>query len=607
MPINKVSSFSEVLFTGPAPATGSSFLNISGDSTTYPIFLWPQNGIKPFGEISQTVEGPFDNVFGKNDVYKITDSALVAYHGITSVPNFGVSGTTIKALLNVDYYLPSSNQWMKALYIIQQASSYAFITSGYDRWVNFKRLVDIPLGADGATKQLNFLGYSVPPNVPIPGQPHYYTGNGTDFYYMKDYSITTLSGQNESSYFNLIRPFNKVQSINYSFNIDRQDLTQLGNPGTVYQPIVNLPTVTLDFETLTESFENEFKAGLTVNFNSFFSGSNGAAFFTGFRCPLSGFETRCLSGLDETDGLVFPRLYTDKRNFYIKTAPQGRFFESMSENDQLTGCSSTAFGNCYLTNYKNSAQVGDFVRSNFSYICENFTVNNSPIGVNPALSARDGNQISGSYYILPTYSGIDSPVSVVRPQDVIIAISGINDYDGFLSIGANENDLKFQSYDLEVNLSREPLESLGYKLPIDRVINYPVFATLNIQALVGDFDVSNINDFVFNDNNYNIDITLNNKCQFTAPNNYKNIVGKFFFRGAKMTNAGYNESIEGFKTVNFSFSQEMNPLDFYKGMFMSGVVFGRQMPRIVNLNNAPLHSADFFHFSGSNIFTNGYF
>ena len=56
----------------------------------------------------------------------------------------------------------------------------------------------------------------------------------------------------------------RIQSINYNFNISRKDVNQFGNLAAIDRVIIDQPTVSLDFSYLQNSFANEKELGFDV-------------------------------------------------------------------------------------------------------------------------------------------------------------------------------------------------------------------------------------------------------------------------------------------------------------------------------------------------------
>lgn len=57
----------------------------------------------------------------------------------------------------------------------------------------------------------------------------------------------------------------RIQSINYNFNIPRTDVNQFGNLAAIDRVIIDQPTVGLDFNYLQNGFKNEKELGFSVN------------------------------------------------------------------------------------------------------------------------------------------------------------------------------------------------------------------------------------------------------------------------------------------------------------------------------------------------------
>ena len=56
----------------------------------------------------------------------------------------------------------------------------------------------------------------------------------------------------------------RVQSINYSFDVTRQDINQFGQLAAIDRQIIEQPTVSLDFSYYCETGHNEEAIGLDV-------------------------------------------------------------------------------------------------------------------------------------------------------------------------------------------------------------------------------------------------------------------------------------------------------------------------------------------------------
>jgi len=62
-----------------------------------------------------------------------------------------------------------------------------------------------------------------------------------------------------------IKQIHRVQTCNYSFNIDRTDVNQFGELAAIDRIALDTPTVALDFSYLLANFENETNLGLVTD------------------------------------------------------------------------------------------------------------------------------------------------------------------------------------------------------------------------------------------------------------------------------------------------------------------------------------------------------
>ncbi len=522
MPRTNIDFYEQGLFVGPPLSTGYNFVDNSGNFVIWPMMFSshenPFNSSAGVNLLNTTLTTGLQNIYGKNNVTKMTVNSVNGFHGYFK-PFTSFTGMNFTGLVDIDLYIPSSNSILKSLTVSQNGgvSGFSTVITGSDSWIKYNQITIMHFGNNPGG------GDNIGITLRDSSAALSWAGNSSDFIYFKNFRVFMLNGQIAHNYYNTIQQLQRLQNINYSFNVGRSNILSQGNNGLLADPIVSYPTVNLEFETLQYSLENEYKVGLTCNFSSPFSGYAGAPFYNNPPSILSGFYSRDLSGINAISGVIYPLNYSDKRNFYITINPEGKVLTSINQLDQLTGNSSIGFGNCYLTNYTTSARIGDFPRTKFTYLCENMNTSDRNYGINPGLPARNGIPITGSYYLLPTFTGRADRPSVISPQDITLSISGIGNNDTINPGGLVISNFKIQGYNIELPLNREPIESLSYKLPINRVINYPIFASIDIDVLQGDLDQSQLSDIINYDLKYNLMINMNAKCQITGDNIYKNL------------------------------------------------------------------------------------
>lgn len=383
---------------------------------------------------------------------------------------------------------------------------------------------------------------------------------------------------------NLLQPLNRVQSASYSFNLDYGELKQLGKRGTVYSPLINNPSVVLSFNYLQNSVLNELRLGFNANyFNEIDSGTYYSNNFG--QSLISGLISRELN--QPTSAPYWPLSYRDRKNLFIVSGPRGNDINTTDETEYHPKSQTYVvynFGDGYLTNYNTRGSVGSFPSTSISFICENLEIVSSGSGVNiPSLNPRTKAYANENKFVIPpTYDG-PNQVTVFLPGDINLSFESINHKTGILALygtgydngAANTNitnlgyafsDLKAQNYDISMTLNRQPLYSLGYELPVDRPIVFPVFATLNTSFIVGDEQTGRLMDLMTINSDYNVRITINNPSTHVR----RGVGTQYDFRRAKLTNWNVDSTIGPSKVANMGFVTELDPDDLSRGFFVSG-------------------------------------
>ena len=330
-----------------------------------------------------------------------------------------------------------------------------------------------------------------------------------------------------SSGVNRIKQLHRVQSADYSFNIDRLDVNQYGVMARIDQIIINPPTVDLNFSYLLHSVDNEETLGLTVN--------------QGVSC-ISGFLSKA----------------EDDRNFFVSIAPQGQ------DNANFAGTRSVyGFGNGFVSSYNAEGSVGGLPTASVSVSAFNFTAYNVSSGASPAINPTNGVSVSNAPFSLPTATtGYANAITALRPGDIEFSLAGIN------TIGVDPVDLKLQSFSLGVDLAREDIQKLGSLYPNSKEMTFPINISFSAEAIVGDTKTGSLNDILCNDGKFNLRVALKNPvCAPTVAST--GIV--YDIKGAKLVSESFSSSIGPSKTVSFEFSAQVGAAqDITNGLFISG-------------------------------------
>ncbi len=348
---------------------------------------------------------------------------------------------------------------------------------------------------------------------------------------------TVPQGVSGSHAANYIKQIQRVQSCNYSFNVDRQDVNQFGELAAIDRVILSSPTVSLDFQYLVANIVNEKNLGFTISNGSYVSAITGIL------------------------GKV-----SDERNYFIKTVSEG--VDALGVATSATNQSVIGIGNGFITNYTAEGSVGNFPTASVTIEALNMNVDNSASGFAlPAVNPVDGSIVNktGILPVAATNAGADS-VTALRPGDVTITIiknggAGLpSDY-----LGASIVDAKIQSYNISLDLARTPLEKLGSKFAFSREIDFPLEVTFSIDANLGDLTTGNLADLVNSDSNYDLSVSIKNPTTST-------VQALYHLKKAKLTSQDFSSSIGDNKSVSLNWSSQIGgPSQTDVGFFLSGV------------------------------------
>lgn len=364
---------------------------------------------------------------------------------------------------------------------------------------------------------------------------------------------------------NTIRQLHRIQTANYSFNIDRTDVNQFGELAAIDRVNLDTPTVSLDFSYLLSNLGNEQNLGFVID------GSN-----------------TCVKNIIDKN--------QDDKNYFIRTSKEGvdAIGDSTTANHPTDWASSTiGIGNGFISSYSTEAAVGGFPTCSVNVEALNMTFQNDVSGDNPAINPVDGTRLTSDAFDfqLPTATGSvdtgDLMVSVLRPGDITFSFTkreaesqhvgddlGTDLYDApgaKLGDGTNTEHAKIQSYSISVDMPREPILKLGSRYAFTREITFPVTATMSIDALVADLEEGSLNDLVNCDEAYDLQVNLLRPTNCAGASN-KDIFVQYRLKNAKVNAQSFSSDIGSNKSVTFEFSAQIGgPNQSNQGLYMSGI------------------------------------
>lgn len=334
-----------------------------------------------------------------------------------------------------------------------------------------------------------------------------------------------------------IKQLSRVQSFDEDFTRNFTDVNQYGNLAAIDRIEVENPDVTASFSYYVTNGQNEEYLGLNVY------GTGSAS--SSLRSCISGLLTKA----------------TDEKNYYLLIVEEGN--DAAGYAGSKSGV--IGIGNGFLTSYSVNAAVGEIPTAEVEIEGLNVRVYGNTTGqeVIPAVNPVDGTNLTNKFFLLPgaqTITGANIPTAL-QPGDIIFNLSS-NDVLGF-----DGADLKIQDFTLSFDLSRTPLQKLGNRFAFSREIDFPVTASLEVNAEVGDLSDGNLSDLLCGETEKEFTILMKEPgCGASKPTALA-----YVFKGAKLVSQSFSSAIGDNVTMTATYEVQLGgPQDTAKGIFISG-------------------------------------
>jgi hypothetical protein len=373
-----------------------------------------------------------------------------------------------------------------------------------------------------------------------------------------------------------IMQLRRVQSANYSFSINRQDVNQFGQLARIDSVAIEPPTVTLDFSYYLTNGVNERLLGFNVD---------GETSALGDEILLGK-----TASADNPGG----------KNFFILTTPES---SDAVGNTETEGNSVIALGNGFVSNYSIEASVGGMPTASVTVDGLNLRSYNGTDNLNiPAINTTFGYEVEGVEFSLPpAVSGKgeasigadqvwgslddewagndegfgDEGISCLRPGDISLSLGNggragefellpsaepANDYE-------NSGSAHIQSFSIDVPVSRSIINRLGNPYGYARVTDFPVNISVSVSAILSDLKEGNVADLLFDQEEHDLVFTMREPAQSgNGP-----VAMQYTIKGARLEGESFSSSIGDNKSVDLTFTAQVGgPEDLQNGLFLSG-------------------------------------
>ena len=332
-----------------------------------------------------------------------------------------------------------------------------------------------------------------------------------------------------------------IQSYDFSFDVDRQALKQIGSNAFASRQTQLAPDVSLNVSYLLNDGWNEKYLGL-----EFVSGS--------YSNPLTS---------------VFAN--TGDRNFYVLIAQDQ--YEDANADVSAQDYNILGIGNTFITSYEIGLSAGGLASVNCSFVGANASITNyTNDRFVPAVDVGNTGetaQMDNVRYGIDFLNNSRSSRNLTGFRSVFdsgcsydgCTISGTPTLTSGMRFGLDFEN--FQSLQISIPFERKALYGFGSNYPATRKIQVPVVATMSVDSLVDSFQAENLaNTFKTEDvtiSGYNFDILFRNS-------NRKNKFG-IKIQNARLDSYSLGAQIGDRTSVQTSWSFEVTPTT---GILMSG-------------------------------------
>jgi hypothetical protein len=347
----------------------------------------------------------------------------------------------------------------------------------------------------------------------------------------------------------LLKKLDRVQSCNFNFTINRQDINEFGKLARIDSIVMESPTVGLDFSYYVTDGLNERLMGFNMYSTGDATNTNPAGqSISGLLADLQG------------------------NNYYILTVQDGEDVVGTSSSTTPANSNTVVgIGNGFISEYSFDASVGAIPTASVTVEAFNIKAdaligdsNGLITGYSPAIdiTASPATKFTSSgtaYALSGAFTTGVSQVTALRPGDIVLSLSNP---DGMIDVsGANQAHI--QSFQFTIPLSRTILQRLGNTFGFARVINVPINMDITISAIVNELKTMNLFDELSVGTKTNLSISLKDY------NGIEKV--RYGISGALLSSETYSENLGDNQSVDLTFNLQLGGAnDTQNGVFMSG-------------------------------------
>ncbi len=331
-----------------------------------------------------------------------------------------------------------------------------------------------------------------------------------------------------------IKELYRLQDFNWNWEVTREPISQLGVLAPIERKISTAPSVPLSFSYFLADMQNEDALGFDINT-----------------------DTSCMSSiLTGTE---------DGKNFYQVVAADGVDAIGAPPADVAV----VAFGNAYISSYSVTAQVGGYATVSVGFDASNFNTHADGVAqATPAVNTTTGQPIAATVFTLPTATGGHADkVGAIGQGDISVVFNDALN----ISLLQNVDTLCLQSFDISINLGRDPQQCLGSRFNVNTYLTTPIEFTFTIEAFAGAVQATNLANYICTAQVTPIEATVSMKaptCDGTG-----DVVAEYVLKNLTLSSENFSLSVGPSQTVSITFTGYIGTAtDTLNGILMNGVI-----------------------------------
>jgi len=399
------------------------------------------------------------------------------------------------------------------------------------------------------------------------------TAGGADSASRIEETLITAGGVDAALYApaqgSIIKQLKRVQTANYGFTINRQDINQFGNLARLDSIVIDSPTVNLDFSYyLTDGFNERMLEFVTDGVTNSFSGH------------------------------LSPEMYQAGNNYFVLTVPEARDAVlgdvNLSNEGKSLEKSVISLGNGYITDYSVDFSVGGIPTASVTVEGMNIRSDFGETGNDlPSIDMANGQVISDAWdggvkgscksdgctglYTLPAaesgYTGCGD-VAALRPGDIVINLNNSSLLSRQVSGSSNNPSVgsaHIQSASISLPMARTTLQRLGSTFGFSKSLDVPITTTLSVSAILSDLKKGKLTDLLCGCETKELSITVYDPDCMDCTNKDGAVAIQYIFKGARLESESFSSTIGDNKTVDLTFSAQVGGSDDpNNGVYISG-------------------------------------